>query len=312
MQLIAVLAEAPASAEAPLMATYNSVGKTLSFSKGDLIGNWGSMVGNIITLQFGSGGARFGYDPPRDRFAPIIDRRRIEDSPAIVDRPRFGGSAQFRTYAFGWPAPPFVQPAGYWPGFPDFGDKLICAKVASVSVEGDEVKVGLTTDGIKTKGRYAEKEVKESLAKVDSGDYTIDFYPPHTFYPSSDNGNNQMFPYVLPVDIGHIVLPVDIGHIDGLANGKTQIQFTPNVARLLTYDAATEMVGSVSSDKYLEKSSKEKLKSKMKLYVKTTSGANVFAIESLEKRAIVGVGAWSARVSGELKAGDIKGAWIDI
>jgi hypothetical protein len=110
-----------------------------------------------------------------------------------------------------------------------------------------------------------------------------------------------MFPYVLPVDIGHV---------DGLANGKTQIQFTPNVARLLTYDAATEMVGSVSSDKYLEESSKEKLKSKMKLYVKTTSGANVFAIESLEKRAIVGV--WSARVSGELKAGDIKGAWIDI
>jgi hypothetical protein len=169
-------------------------------------------------------------------------------------------------------------------------------------VEGDEVKVGLTTDGIKTKGKYAEKEVKESLAKVDSGYYTIDFYPPHTFYRSSDNGNNQMFPYVLPVDIGDI---------DGLANGKTQIQFTPNVARLLTYDAATEMVGSVSSDKYLEKSSKEKLKSKMKLYVKTTSGANVFAIESLEKRAIVGVGAWSARVSGELKAGDIKGAWMD-
>jgi hypothetical protein len=277
VQLIAVLAEAPASAEAPLMATYNSVGKTLSFSKGDLIRNWGSMVGNIMTLQFYPviwSDAEFGRHPPM---------------------------------VWNWMQSKVLAP-GYgtlfdWPSFPDFGDKLIItyAKVASVSVEGDKVKVGLTTDGIKTKGKYAEKEVKESLAKVDSGDYTIYFYPPHTFYPSSDNGNNQMFPYVLSVDIDHV---------DGLANGKTQIQFTPNVARLLTYDAATEMVGSVSSDKYLEESSKEKLKSKMKLYVKTTSGANVFAIESLEKRAIVD--AWSARVSGELKANEIKGAWIRV
>ena len=46
----------------------------------------------------------------------------------------------------------------------------------------------------------------------------------------------------------------------------------------------------------------------MNLYVKTTSGAKDFAIESLEKRATFQ--RWSARVSGELKAGEIKGAWI--
>ena len=84
VQLIEFLAEAP-TLVAPVIATYNSVEKTLSFSKGDLVfEKWGSMVGDIIVLQFGSGGARFGYDPPRDRFTPFRDRRRIEDGPAIV------------------------------------------------------------------------------------------------------------------------------------------------------------------------------------------------------------------------------------
>ena len=277
VQLIkAFLAEAPTLG--PLMATYNSVGKTLSFSKGDLINTrfWGSMVGNIMTLQFYPG-ERVMIWSDADFGPPSLTVWNWMQSKVLA--PSYGTLFD-------------------WPSFPDFGDKLIItyAKVASVSVEGDKVKVGLTTDGIKTKGRYAEKEVKESLAKVDSGDYTIYFYPPHTFYPSSDNGNNQMFR-----------LALDIDHVDGLANGKTQIQFTPKVARMLTYDAVTEMVGSVSSNKYLEESSKEKLKLKMKMYVKTTSGTKVFAIESLEKRAIH---QWSARVSGALKAGEIKGAWI--
>ena len=291
VQLMAFLAEAPTLvAPAPLMATYNSVEKTLSFPKGDLVfENWGSMVGNIMTLQFYPGGKVLvgpaaGFVWPHSFF---------------VQPPGYG------TLPFDWPDTPTFGspldfgPLGYWPSWPDFGDKLIIiyAKVASVSMEGDEVKVGLTTDGIKTRGRYAEKEVKEYLAKVDSGDYFIELFP-HTFYRSSDNGNNQMFR-----------LALDIGRVDGLANGKTQIQFTPNVARFLTYDSATEMVGSVSSNKYLEESSKEKLKSKMNLYVKTTSGAKVFAIESLEKRATQ---PWSARVFGALKAGEIKGAWIYI
>lgn len=169
----------------------------------------------------------------------------------------------------------------------DYDYDWFYANVASVSVEGDDVIIGLTTD-IKTKGKFAKEKV-EALNNVNSGEYYVGII-------GADAALNA-FP--LPVS-GLGPLSVDIDQVIALDNGKFRVEFRAKEARTLSFDAATETMGSMLSNQYIEKMIKEgedNPKCKMKLHVKTNSGARlVIAMENVEKTS-VGLWGWSGDVA---------------
>ena len=251
-----LLAEAPPVKKVPV-ATYNSVEKTLSFSKGDL-GNtrfWGSIVGRIIELGFFE--------------EPIID------------------------------------------SWSDFHDRWIYARIAGFSVEGDDAMVWLTTDSIKTKGKYAKEKVPQALNNVNSGEYYVVINPLYTdgaaFIPTAAGRYSEQRRYFQQGP-----LSVDIGDVNVVGNGRSRLRFKANDTRRLSFDAATETISSVLSNKYIEemiKTGENTLKSGIKLHVKTKSGATwVFAMDNLERNGALWEG--EALFPVYLSSDDIVNAWL--
>ena len=175
----------------------------------------------------------------------------------------------------------------------DFHDRWIYAKVAGFSVEGDDVMVRLRTDDIKTKGKYANEKVPQALNNVNSGEYYVGIMEASS---------------VAGID----VLLVD-DFIIGLANGKTRLRFKARETRRLSFDAATETIGSVVSNKYIEgmiKTRENNPQLGIKLRVKTKSGANyfVFAMDNLERDGLVWRGeAWVPDI---FSSDDIVNVWL--
>lgn len=187
----------------------------------------------------------------------------------------------------------------------DYGADRFYARVASVSVEGDDVMVRLTTD-IKKKGKFAKEKV-EALNNVRSGEYYVNFYPPlYTDVPAHIQAAllGQGIDAALNAYPSQLVefnpLSVDIADAIALDNGKIRLRFKAKEARVVYFDAATETMGSVLSDKYIEemiKAGEDNPKCKMKLHVKMKSGATLFiAMENVEKTS-VGLWGWSGEAA---------------
>lgn len=249
IELLRVIAEAPKKVP---VATYNSGKKTLTYSKDEL----------------GYHGMRY--------FANMVGRTMgISFNKTPFDEQFLGG--------WSW----------------DFHDWLY-AKVENVSVEGDNVFVWMTTDA-KTKGKFAKEKV-EALNKVNGGYYYVCFYDPFShgaagmekFLPAgmgafSAQGIKQSLSASIDIDEATLFGPVsvDIGGVDVLDNGKLRVELRAKEVRTLLFDAATETIGSVLSNKYIEemiKTGENNPKYKTRLHVKTKSGASLIAaMDNLEK-----------------------------
>ena len=167
------------------------------------------------------------------------------------------------------------------------------ARMAGFSVEGDDVIVRLTTDGVKTKGKYASEKV-EALNKVNSGEYYVEIVEALSA-------------------IGIDAILVDIGHVMVLANDRSRLEFKAIEARRLSFDAATETISSVLSNKYLEgiiKTGENNPQLGIKLRVKTKSGGWVVAMDNLERDGLVWKGdAWRWAT---FSYDDIVYAWLSL
>jgi hypothetical protein len=162
------------------------------------------------------------------------------------------------------------------------------AKVAGFSVEGDDVMVWLTTDGIKTKGKYAKEKVPQALNNVNSGEYYVGIME-----ASSAAG----------IDVLLVDEPVI-----GLANGRSRVGFRAKDARRLSFDAATETISSVLSNKYIE-GMIDAPQLGIRLRVKTKSGANfVYAMDKLERNGLMWRGEALSPVN--FSSDDIVGAFL--
>ncbi len=173
----------------------------------------------------------------------------------------------------------------------------IYARIGTLSVKGDDVFVELTTDGIKTKGKYANEKVLQALNNVNSGEFYVGIYDllytdGAAYIQSAAGRYSEQRPNSEHLD----VILVDDGVI-GLDNGKSRVGFKAKEARILSFDAATETIGSMLSNKYIEemiKTGEDTPTSGIKLHVKTTSGdIFVVAIEYLERNGDI----WAGEIS---------------
>lgn len=198
----------------------------------------------------------------------------------------------------------------------DYGADRFYAKVASVSMEGDDVIFGLTTD-IKKKGKFAKEKV-EALNNVRSGEYYVNFYlPAHIQAALLGQGIDAALNAYPSQLVEFNSLSVDIDQVIALDNGKIRLRFKAKEARVVYFDAATETMGSVLSDKYIEemiKAGEDNPKCKMKLHVKMKSGAILFiAMENVEKTS-VGLWGWSGEAAflpDAFSSDDIEGIIIN-
>lgn len=258
IELLRVIAEAPKKVP---VATYNSGKKTLTYSKDEL----------------GYHGMRY--------FANMVGRTMgISFNKTPFDGHFLGGWSWDHKWWF---------------------YELFYAKVASVSVEGDNVFVWMTTDA-KTKGKYAKEKV-EALNNVESGDYYVGIYDPFSHGAAvmemlspagmgafSAQGINRPLSASIDIDEGTLFLPLsvslDIGDVIGLANGRSRVGFRAKDARRLSFDAATETISSVLSNKYIE-GMIDAPQLGIILRVKTKSGAGfVIAMDNLEKNGDIWAG----------------------
>jgi hypothetical protein len=194
----------------------------------------------------------------------------------------------------------------------DYGvSEQLYAKFVGLSVEGDDVIVRLTADGVKTKGKYAKEKVPQALNNVESGEYYVGINSLYTdgaaFIPTAAGRYSEQRRYFQQGP-----LLVDIDFVTTLDNGRSRLGFKVIEARTLSFDAATKTISSVLSNKYIEemiKTVEDTPQLGIKLHVKTKSGAIlVVAMDNLERDGLIWAGEswWTVSFSSD----DIVYAWL--
>ena len=182
------------------------------------------------------------------------------------------------------------------------------AKVENVNGDEDGVSVKLTTKGIKTEGKYANKEVKKSLDRVMSGDYHVKMTA-----LSDVEGARLILISFGPVAVGFDFERLNLLGVEFQVQGDN-IKMKPNKKRWLIYNKKEKSIGSLSSSEVMAEivkklAEEEEDVKNVKLVVRTKEGNELkVVVEGLEKDGV----AWSAKVSGGKKALNyVKSANID-